>query len=522
MRYLVLAVLPVILLGQANGVVDGTVVSSSTHVPVAGVEVTIQSTESRVGAAYTANTDARGAFRIEGIHVEGAFRASSGGPGYLPNSVAFHLTVAGGPVHLQLELSAMPKLRGRVVDGEGHPVADATVQLVHPGGGGRPSAKSGSEGVFVFDQLPPGSFQVRAIPPPKLEAPKSPQDEPLIWAPTYYPNVTESFRAELLTMLAGQDRDDCDIKLRAVPVFHVRGVVVDEDGKPVPGAAVKLLSPDGLDARSHASFEEPAAHAAAADDGAFDLAGVRPGEWFLMASGKRGGKSLSGVMTGMISKGDWENVRLQLVTPFTVKGTVERPDTRNAGSSRHTWVGLIPAWQTRLMGIHDQNGAFEIDDIVPGKYQVLLEESLPGSYVDSVQFGGRDVMGQTVDVMDNALRLRVVYKTNGGRVQGSVEKGGGGTVVLLPKEPALQNTQFMRWGRCDASGRFEIGNLRPGAYYAAAFSRLDMFDLSYGLYYGGIVDPALIARILERGAAVMVDAGQTATAALALSPWPGQ
>ena len=211
-----------------------------------------------------------------------------------------------------------------------------------------------------------------------------------------------------------------------------------------------------------------------------------------------------------------------MTAPFTVKGTIERPDAKPGSSPRHTWVGLIPGWQIRQMGIHNENGVFEIDEVVPGKYQVLLEEALPGSYVDKVEYGGRDAMGQTIDVMDPALRLRVVYRTNGGQVQGSIEKCNHGTVVLMPKEPALQNTQFMRWGRCDAAGHFDIGSLRPGSYYAAAFEQLEFFDLSYGLYYGGVVDPALVAGMIERGAGVRVEAGQAATVALSLSAWPGK
>jgi hypothetical protein len=398
-------------------------------------------------------------------------------------------------------------------------VPDAAVELIHPGGGGRPRAASGQDGAFVFEQMLRGAFVLRAVPPAKFQPPKSPVDEPQIWAPTYYPSVTEQFRAERVA-LRGGDLDGYDIKLCAVPVFHARGVVVDDDGKAVSGATLKLISPDSLDARSHAAFEEPEGQAKSADDGTFDLPAVRPGEWYLMANGKRGAKTLSGVVTGMVSKGDWENIKIHVTAPFTVKGTVERPDARTAAPSHHTWVGLIPAWQIRLMGIHDESGAFEIDGIVPGKYQILLEQPLPGLYVDTVQYGGRDVLGQIVDVMDASLHLRVVYKNDGGRVQGSVEQCSRGTVVLMPKEPALQNGELIRTGSCDSSGRFDIGNLRPGAYYAAAFERMQMPDLSFGLYYGGVVDPALIAKVAGRGASVRVEAGQTATVALQLMDWP--
>jgi hypothetical protein len=517
MRLFVLTALPAILLGQSGVVVEGRVTNQVTHAGIEGIEVALQNTASRNGPSYTGTTDGAGGFRIEGVP-DGEYRASFGKPGFLPANHLFRVSSPVGTVQLQLELAAMPRLHGRVVDADGHPVSGAVIQLVHLGGGGRPNATSGKDGAFDFEEMLPSTFVIRAIPPRGLEPPRLAADEIGIWAATYYPDVTEQFRAERISLRPGDERE-CEIKLRAVPVFHVRGLVVDEEDRPVPGASVKLLSPDSLDARSHATFESPEGQTTAAEDGAFEFAAVRSGEWYLLASGKRGERSLSGVVTGTVSKSDWENVKIQLVVPFTVRGIVERD---GPSSTRHTWVGLIPAWQIRLMGIHNETGAFEIDGVVPGKYRILLEEPLPGSYVDSIQYGGRDVMGQTVDVMDASLPIRVVYKTNGGRVQGSVENGGGAIVVLLPKEPALQNSEFMRWGWCNGSGRFDIGSLRPGAYYAAAFERMDLFDLSYGLYYGGVVDRALIDAIAGRGVSVRVESGQSATVTLKLMAWPEQ
>ncbi len=126
------------------------------------------------------------------------------------------------------------------------------------------------------------------------------------------------------------------------------------------------------------------------------------------------------------------------------------------------------------------------------------------------------MLGQTIDVTDSSLRLRVVYRTDGGRVQGIVENCGRGQVLLIPKEPPLQNSELIRSGRCNAAGRFDIPAVRPGSYYAAAFDRIDDF----AFYYGSVVDPALVARIIERAAAVSVEAGQTATATLSVRSWP--
>jgi len=499
------------ILHAQTGVIEGTVVDSTTHAGVPDVQVMVQRAGNRITAGQSATTDASGNFRIEGIAGEGAFDVGYGKPGFVPGGHSLHLT-AGTPAHLLLELTPMPRMHGRVIDGEGNPVPDAVVQLVSIGGGGRPNTKTGKDGRFDFESMIPIAYVLKAIPPPKMEPPKSPQDEPRVWAPTFYPGVTEQFRAQPFRPAGADSAAERVIRLIAVPVFHIRGIAVDEDDQPIAGATITAISPDSLDARSHAAFEPAAGTAKTADDGTFDIAGIRPGEWFLIAAGKSGGKAVRAVTPGTVTRGDWQNVKLRLVAPFTVKGTVERPE----GARRTGWVGLIPAWQTRILGIPDETGKLEIDEIVPGKYRVTLEEPPQGLYVDTVQFGGRDILGQTVDVMDAAQRLRVVYKSDGGRVQGSVEKCDRGTVVLLPAEPALQYSEMMHWGYCGRTGRFEIGGLRPGMYYAAAFNNLS--DL--GLYYGAVVDPALIARITERGVSVKVDAAQAANANLTVIDLP--
>jgi hypothetical protein len=217
------------------------------------------------------------------------------------------------------------------------------------------------------------------------------------------------------------------------------------------------------------------------------------------------------VVSGAVTKGDWNNLRIQLTAPFTVRGVVERPDLH-----KHTWVGLIPAWQVRLTGIHDDGGHFEIDDVVPGKYRVVAEEHLPGVYLEGVQFGGREVLGQTVDVMDGALTLRVVYKGDGGTIRASADGCDGGIGVVLPKDPALQIPDNFHWAQCDQSGRFQIANLRPGSYIVGAFNLTDDFIVVAGM----IGDPQLISAIVANAETVQVAAGQSTLAAVKAIPLP--
>jgi hypothetical protein len=508
-RCLLLAALPILAAAQTGGAVDGSVVDSATRAAIAGVKVDLQQIGVSHNSGYNATTDASGVFHIEGLPSDGDFRVSLFKEGYMPGADRpIHLNAATAHVHLDLTLAAMPKLRGKVTDSDGRPVEGVTVQLRPVGGGGGVQTATAKDGTYQFTgEVLPGACTLRAVPPRRGAPPKSDSGRRLAWAPTYYPGSTERWSAAKVILRAGSILEAYDIRLVPVPVFHIRGAVLNPDGKPAAGARLALVSPDSLDARSHAPVEDPAAEMVAADNGAFDFADVPPGEWHVIVTA---GKSRA-VVSGAITSGDWDNLRIQLTAPFTVRGVVERPDLR-----KHTWVGLLPAWQVRLTGIHDDRGNFEIGDVVPGKYRLVAEDHLPGVYLDSVQFGGREILGQTVDVMDGALTLRVVYKADGGTIRASADGCDGGIGVVLPKDPALQTPDNFHLAECDQAGQFQLANLRPGSYIVGAFTLKDDFIVVAGM----MGDPRLISAIVANAETVQVAAGQSTLAIVKAIPLP--
>jgi hypothetical protein len=127
--------------------------------------------------------------------------------------------------------------------------------------------------------------------------------------------------------------------------------------------------------------------------------------------------------------------------------------------------------------------------------------SRAGHYLAAVLLGERDVLGEEVELAEGALPVRIVYKADGGRVAGTVEKGGFAKVVLASRNPGLRNTWEV--ARCDAEGRFEIGDLRPGEYLAVALRHAAISE-----------DPLWMATLEQRAASVHVEANQTATVTL--------
>jgi hypothetical protein len=321
-------------------------------------------------------------------------------------------------------------------------------------------------------------------------------------APTWSPNVTDRAQAERVIVRPGTEVGGIEIRLRRVPVWTIEGTVTDEAGHALGGIAVKLRPLD--------EWQPDEASTVTSGDGTFRFSGVRPGEWRLSAMGAaRGG--FAGVV---VDKHDVERVAVRLLPPFALEGVVERDEPRDAdGKRKVSGVSLVPdgGQGKQELAFHQQDGEIRFPKVQPGRYTIFPLGYIPGYYLESVKLGDREVMSHPVDLTDGAIPFRVIYRNNAGRVRGTVEKCGASTVVLLPQDEALLDDQFIRSAKCDGSGRFEVGSLKPGEYYAFAFDRIDQWAFS---------DVSFVRNLRPLAASVHVEAGQAADVDLKVTPWP--
>ncbi len=513
-----LLALPAVVWGQGGAPVEGVVVSATTRVGLANVRVSVTSTTGK-RITYDTTSNSEGSFRIASIDQDGEFRAEFIKDGYRQGEpVLFRLSAAAGAVRLQAELRPLPVLRGRVLDSEGRPAVPARVEIISPTGNWLFSAMTTKDGSFTFQSsLPSPSFVLRAVPLKGMAPPEAKEDAPAAWAPTYYPDGTERSGAEQISWRSEGDLEGYVIRLRATPVFRVRGVVMDEAARPVSGATVKLVQADGAMPLVLA-VALPEAQAKSDADGTFELTSVRPGNWLVAAEWKRGEQSLSAQAKGRVARTDWEDVRLTLEAPFTLTGVVEAPE--NAGSGLGTVI-LTPAddstpLQTTVVTA-GADGRFAIPNVRAGRYRVAALGLTNRAYLDSVQVGGREALGQAVDLVDGTLPVRLVYKTDGGSVRGAVEHCS--VALVFPVDPALRDGEFNRAVRCDAGGRFEAGKLRPGDYYAIALGASQSVAMEQVLDELAFT-PSLYGRFTGGLTGVRVEAGQATTVSLKLSQWP--
>jgi protocatechuate 3,4-dioxygenase beta subunit len=478
---------------QEAGTVAGTVTNSATHAPVPGVNVTFtRRAAGRGDAPARAITDASGKYRSPGLP-PGDYSIRFETADYVPATCDVEVNAAG--IRVNQELAPAASLSGRVLDHEGNPATDVPVEIYRfRSRGPVNTGRTAADGQFRFERLAPGSYALVARPAFK------PKDGAAL-APTWYAGATERARSERIIVQPGAVLSGYAIRLSNVPVWPVAGNVIDEEGKPVANASIALRP---IDDRDEATISTSA-------DGTFRFPAVRPGEWQLVASLSQAKKGFARIM---VDKHDVERVTIRVYPPFTLEGVVEREEPRDENGKRLvSGVSLQPVdgQGESELAFHEQDGSVRFKKVQPGKYIIFPLGFKPGYYLDAVLLGDRDVFGKPVDLNNGALRFRVVYEPNAGRVRGAVENGADRTVVLLPQDESMLDGQFIRTARCDAQGRFEVGSLKPGEYYAFAFDRID---------YDALSDVQFVRNLVNSAVRVHVDADRAAEVELKTTSWP--
>jgi len=342
---------------------------------------------------------------------------------------------------------------------------------MRPAGGMGLGFKADEKGEFSAVTRRPGPWVLTATPPPSWPPPGPPADspggQPLGWTETFYPGVTSVQLAAQFVVPPGGELRNMDIKLVAVPVRRIRGVVLDVSGHPVPKVSVTVVG-----------HTRPSHHQDTRSDGTFDFASVVDGECRLSTTADKNGIKLRAV-EWVRAKGDLQNVELRLTSPFSIQGKVVMDAPGGAPAPKPPGItvrsaDMFSGFDSALPGIgffygnSDGEDGFTIKNLYPGPYQILPTPPPAPYYLDSIRFGARDAVGSNVEILPGDLPLTVTYKLNGGTVRGTVEGCAAGQVVLIPQDPALHRDGFIRRTSCGQNGRFEITAVRPGEYYGLA------------------------------------------------------
>jgi hypothetical protein len=232
-------------------------------------------------------------------------------------------------------------------------------------------------------------------------------------------------------------------------------------------------------------------------DGVFEFPSVRPGDWMVHAlefdSARQSNCGINGGASAIVSKRDIDNLEIRLAPSFTLDVSADWGDAKPPARYKPN-VLLTPLEGQPCAGI---------GNVFPGRYRIMVEPWWePGFYPASVLLGGRDVLGQQVELLPGTPPFKIVYKNDGGSVRGTLENGECAIVRLIPQEKS--DPSFWLAAACRSGGTFIFNDVPPGDYYAAAFDEVDLSSST------------LMSTILARAARVRVDAKSVATVDLSV------
>lgn len=520
-----------LLCAQDGATVEGTITNRVTQAPLGGVAVTL-SMLGQPRNQYSATTDASGAYRIANVR-PGPYQTQFEKSGFLPppKTSPFEpgLRVASEkPIRLDLQLTPLATLRGRVFDPEGKPATRVEV-----GSNELDTTETNTDGEFALTEVHPGSYTLFAKPKPAAAA-ISQDGKRTEVALTYYPSATDPAQAQPIRVHGGDDLSGFEIRLAASAVYRVRGVVVDRSGAPAPHADVSLRSARHVTLTrgfgilrstpvpGQVSFSDDKyflgggisqlqeADVETDSHGVFEFPSVRPGEWFVRVESApaHDGLTMTGGAVLTVSEKDIDDFQVRFSSLFSLRGTVDWGDRPPPEASRQAALMLVSDGNGR-QGAVASDGTILFGAVIPGRYRIVpMPGGPPGYYVASVFLGNQDILGQSVDLNPDPPPLRVVYKPNAGTVNGTVEKGAGATVLLWPQIGGTPD--LVRAATCDERGLFRFDSVPPGSYSVLAFDTVNTAGDS----------DAFLQTVLSTAASARVEEDSTATVQLSVIHWP--
>lgn len=475
------------------------VVTDDIGSPVAGVSVSLVRREAALGGAAsparpsldpgqfrpfglveTARTDDRGAYRFGGL---------------LPGEYL---------VSVKNRMTAMPV--GMTVD-------QASAQLLSASGSMSMSmmARGPATAVRIGDFLlqtgmagsSAGTNHLLAV-LPSTSASQSANAGPKVttYATTYYPSARTPLQATTISLAAGTDRSDVNLRLMPVTMTRVSGRLEGPDG-PLPGFPVHLIP--AYAANGPLEREEEAADTATDATGAFTFIAVPPGQYVLKAYRMPQPQltdrdlvpdaSLWGQTTVTVGADPAFGLSLTLRPGGTISGKIvfEGAATVPTPSQLQSFVvgrWFEPAWQLAIQegvlvrGRVNASGEFQSVGLPPGVYTARLAgryaaATLKGWFLESVTLDGKDLLISPVAIDGQSVTGVVIRFTDRAtQLSGAIQDATGkpditASVLIFPADYKawIQNGMLPDAAQvvtASQAGTYQVPDIRPGEYLVAA------------------------------------------------------
>lgn len=518
---------------QEPASVEGSVVNAATGEPLKRATVMLVSMQA--SPPYATTSDANGRFRLSSI-VPGQYRLmvertgfvryEHGARGPARSGSAFSLAPGQSLKDVTTRMQPHAVIAGRVLDEDGEPLANVQLQAsmhgymqgrrqIIPRGG----AMTNDLGEYRIFGLAPGKYYVNATHRSQSmstnmisrsgNSNNAVEDEG--YATTYYPGALDATSAVPVTVQPGQSITHIDFKLRRMRTVRVRGKVI---GPVQQGRTMVMLLPQedigNMGARNLAAAQDA--------DGTFEVRGVSPGAYYVIAHRADQNTQLMARVPVNVGNANVENIELVLRPPLTVTGTVTVQ-----GESPVDVSQVLVTLQPKQMGPFgggpgsvqvNADGTFSVPNIMPGTYRVTAgARGTQPAYVKSVLISGQELADSELTIHDGAAPVvSVVLSTAVARVTGQViaekpEASQGAAVVLIPAPEKRSRMDLYRVAGSDQNGKFSVPALPPGEYTLYAWDNLEP-----GIW----MDPDFVAKYENKGKKITLKEGESVTVDAAL------
>jgi hypothetical protein len=385
---------------------------------------------------------------------------------------------------------ALPRgsvVTGRILDEYGEPMPEVQIALqtyrfvqgkrrLVPAGR---RASTDDMGEFRLFGMPPGQYILSATwIHNNIGSNAAPADN-TAYAPVYFPGTNTPAQAQRLTLAVGQQLDEVVMAMRPVKATRISGSVTTSDGKPFAGMLlVSQNDTSGFEMQSAAPIRP---------DGKFELAGLAPGEYALLAQARGGPNDNPETATERVTAAGEDISDLHLVANrasvvagrFVVDpAAAGTPPTLSIFAT--TMDGSTPFGRSMSARAND-DGTFELK-LSPGRTRLSLSGSPAGWAIRSIHLN-------SVEVTDTGIEVKANQDVSGVEVEVTNRMTSlSGLVTNARGEPAKDYavvafardrtrwtgvSRYQMTGRPDQDGRFKITGLPSGDYYAVALESIE-------------------------------------------------
>ena len=478
---------------------EGKVVHAITGEPLRKARLTVVSPGGESRGPQAATSDAEGKFRI--VNVEpGRYLLSADRVGFVRSRYGGRTGSSAGTMlalepgqsltGMVVKLTPQGVILGSVLDEDGDPAPNVHVMVLRwrfqggrreltPAGGGQ----SNDIGEYRVANLSPGRYYLSATHRQGMFGEtRGPRAAPALeeaYATVYYPGNLDPAGAAPIEVRAGAELRGMDIRLLKRRVVRVSGRI---EGAGPRGRITISLLPQGA---GSTVWTGGRAATSARPGGEFEIAGVIPGSYILMAQG--GDRENSGYARQNIEVGEsnLENVvvrfqpGMQVTGQFRFEGEqpVTRPPVRVTLLAAET--GSMMARPAGGAGAIREDGTFTMSNVVGDRYRIEAYGLPAEAYIKSVRYGDQEAIETGIDLTTGAGGvIEVIASMNAGRIDGTVltanqEPAGGATVTLVPEENRRRQTGRYKMTTTDQTGAFTIRGVPPGDYKLFAWEEIE-------------------------------------------------